>query len=142
MAALAIVGVRRWRDGPSGFLARPANWDKGTYDVGALAAFFFGARFGEVRQSELATDSDRAWLKKRGWLIYLVLFSTPIVAAVTVTRGVNAGALPLSKYILALLSGLGAVSEWVMCNWYWKWGHTRGCPMLVKQFAHRYKQTK
>jgi hypothetical protein len=142
MAVFVIGGARRWRSGPRGFLARPANWNKGTYDVGALAAFFFGVRLGQAEQSDLATDDDKTWFKKHGWLLYSVLFLTPIVAAWVLTHGVDAGALPWIMYCIALFSGLAAANGWIMCGWYWKWGRARGCPMLVKQFAHRYKRTK
>ena len=134
--ALAVVGVRRWRRGPSGFLARPVNWEKGTYDVGALAAFFFDAKLGQAQKSELTTDGDRPWLKKRGWLVYLLLFSAPIITALLIAHDGNSDTV-LAAYILALIFGFGAVGEWIMCGWFWWWGRTSGRPMLVKQFAHR-----
>jgi hypothetical protein len=137
--ALAVVGVRRWRNGPSGFIARPVNWEKGTYDVGALAAFFFDAKLGRARRSELATNEDRAWLKKRGWLVYLLLFSTPIGTAFLITRDGNTD-IVLTAYILALICGFLAVGAWIMCGWFWRWGRASGRPMLVKQFAHRYRR--
>lgn len=134
---LAVFGLRRWRRGPSGFSARPVNWKKGTYDVGALAAFFFNAKLGRAGRSELATDEDRVWLKKRGWLVYLLLFSTPIVTAFLITRDGNTD-IVLTSYILALICGFLAVGAWIMCGWFWRWERKHNRPMLVKQFAHRY----
>lgn len=138
---LAVVGVRRWRSGPSGFLARPVNWEKGTYDVGALAAFFFDAKLGQAGRSELATDEDRVGLRKQGWLVYLLLFSTPIITALLITRDGSAD-IVLMAYILALIFGFGAVGEWIICGWFWRWGRMRGRSMLVKQFAHRYRRVE
>jgi len=137
--ALAVVVARRWCRGPSGFIIRPVDWENGTYDLGAWAAFFFDAKLGQAGRSELATDKDRAWLKKRGWLVYLLLFSTPIVTALLITRDGNADTV-LAAYFLALIFGFGAVSEWIICGWFWKWERKHNRPMLVKQFAHRYTQ--
>ena len=137
--ALAVVGIRRWRKDPRGFIIRPVDWEKGTYDAAALAAFFFNAKLGRAERSELATDRDRAWIKKRGWLVYLVLFLTPIVTALLITRGINMDTV-LMSYILALICGFGAVGEWVICGWFWRWGRKFGRPMLVKQFVHRYRR--
>lgn len=134
-----VIWLRRRR--LTGFLARPVDWEKGTYDLGRWAAFFRYADWGMPEESELLDEEDRAGLEKRGGLIGLLLFLAPIALALTVTHDdVIDG--PVGVYVMSVLMGAGAVTMWALCVWFLLWEREQGRPMLVKQFVDRYSEQR
>ena len=138
MVTLVAIGARRWSRNPPDFLNRPADWQKGEYDLGELTAFYSSAKRGRSGASSLMNSKDRTVLNRFGWLIYLLLFLTPITTALIAGLRISRDFLPLASYMLAMLVGSGAVGQWIACGWFWKWERKHNRPMLVKQFAHRY----